>query len=59
MMSNKSHKPTVTRVTPFAEQAKPAPRYGGLVPPLRVLNGLFVLRIQESMYLKYYVSYIR
>ena len=31
---NKSLKPTVTRVTPFAEKAKPAPRYGGLVPPL-------------------------
>jgi len=27
-----------TRVTPFAARAKPAPRYGGLVPPLRVLN---------------------
>jgi hypothetical protein len=26
-------KPTVTPVTPFAAQAKPAPRYGGLVPP--------------------------
>ena len=23
----------LTRVTPFAENAKPAPRYGGLVPP--------------------------
>jgi hypothetical protein len=23
-----------TRVTPFAEKANPAPRYGGLVPPL-------------------------
>jgi hypothetical protein len=31
---NKSLKPTVTRVTPFAEMANPAPRYGGLVPPL-------------------------
>jgi hypothetical protein len=30
---NKSLKPTVTRVTPFAEMANPAPRYGGLVPP--------------------------
>ena len=31
---NKSLKPTVTRDTPFAAEAKPAPRYGGLVPPL-------------------------
>jgi hypothetical protein len=31
---NKSLKPTVTRVTPIAETAKYAPRYGGLVPPL-------------------------
>jgi len=31
---NKSLKPTMTRVTPFAERAKPVPRYGGLVPPL-------------------------
>ena len=30
---NKSLKPTVTHVTPFAKKAKPAPRYGGLVPP--------------------------
>ena len=30
---NKSLKQTVTRVTPFAAKAKPAPRYGGLVPP--------------------------
>jgi hypothetical protein len=29
MKYNKSLKPTVTRVTPFAERAKPAPRYGG------------------------------
>jgi len=27
-------KPTVTRVTPFAAKANPAPRYGSLVPPL-------------------------
>ena len=33
-MYNNSLKPTVTRVTPFAEKAKPAPRYGSLVPPL-------------------------
>jgi hypothetical protein len=32
-LQNKSLKPTVSRVTPFAEQTKPAPRYGGLVPP--------------------------
>jgi hypothetical protein len=31
---NKTLKPTVTRVTPFAKKAKPAPRYGGLIPPL-------------------------
>ena len=31
---NKSLKPTVTRVTPFAAKANPAPPYGGLVPPL-------------------------
>ncbi len=30
---NKSLKPTVTRVTPFADEAIIAPRYGGLVPP--------------------------
>jgi len=23
----------VTHVTPFAKKAKPAPRYGGLIPP--------------------------
>jgi len=34
LLQNKSLKPTVTRVTPFAEKAKPAPLYGGLVPPL-------------------------
>ena len=33
-MYNNSLKPTVTRVTPFAHKAKPAPRYGGLVPPI-------------------------
>jgi len=32
-MHNKPLKPTVTHVTPFAEIAKVAPRYGGLVPP--------------------------
>ena len=31
---NKSLKPTVTHVTLFAVKAKPAPPYGGLVPPL-------------------------
>jgi hypothetical protein len=31
---NNPLKPTVVRVTPFAEKAKPTPRYGGLVPPL-------------------------
>ena len=30
---NNSLKPTVTRVTHFAEIAKFAPHYGGLVPP--------------------------
>jgi len=30
---SKSLKPTVTRVTPFADKAKPTPRYGSLVPP--------------------------
>ena len=35
---NKSLKPTVTRVTPFAKKANPAPRYGGLVPPLNCLK---------------------
>ena len=33
LQSNKSLKPTVMRVTPFAKKAKPAPPYGGLVPP--------------------------
>jgi len=36
-MWNKSLKPTVTRVTPFAGMANPAPRYGGLVPPFYFL----------------------
>gem|GEM_PF-5243758 len=31
--SNKSIKLTITHVTPFAEKAKPVPRYGGLVQP--------------------------
>jgi len=35
---NKSLKPTVTHVTPFAKKANPAPRYGGLVPPLDGTN---------------------
>jgi hypothetical protein len=30
---NKSLKQTVTRVTLFAEVAKPTPHYGSLVPP--------------------------
>jgi hypothetical protein len=34
MPANKSLKPTATRVTLFAEEANPAPHYGGLVPPL-------------------------
>ena len=38
MAYNKSLKPTVTRVTPFAEMAKLAPRYGGLVPPFYPLK---------------------
>jgi len=36
LASNKSLKPTVTHGTPFADKAKSAPRYGGLVPPLCV-----------------------
>ena len=36
---NKSLKPTVTRVMSFAKKAKPAPRYGGLVPPFYPLKG--------------------
>ena len=39
MPPNKSLKPTVTHVTPFAEKAKPAPRYGSLVPPFYFLIG--------------------
>jgi len=31
---NNSLKQTATRVTPFATEANPTPRYGGLVPPL-------------------------
>jgi hypothetical protein len=31
---NNPLKPTETRVTPFAEMANLAPRYGDLVPPL-------------------------
>jgi hypothetical protein len=31
---NNPLKPTVTRVTHFAEKAKTTPRYGGLAPPL-------------------------
>ena len=37
MESNKPLKLTVTRVTLFAAKAKPAPRYGGLVPPFHAL----------------------
>jgi len=36
MKWNKSLKPTATRVTLFAEKAKFAPYFGGLVPPLCV-----------------------
>jgi hypothetical protein len=35
---NKSPKPTAKRVTPFAAKAKPAPRYGGFIPPFDSLN---------------------
>ena len=35
---NKSLKPTVTHVTLFAENAKVAPYYGGLVPPFYTLQ---------------------
>ena len=46
---NKSLKPTVTHVTPFAEKAKLAPRYGGLVPPLCWRNaGLYSTMIHIS-----------
>ena len=38
MTWNNSLKQTVTRVTHFAEIAKPSPRYGRLVPPFHVLN---------------------
>ena len=37
LTGNKSLKPTVTRVKPFAEKVKPAPPYGGLVPPFYAL----------------------
>ncbi len=36
LQPNKSLKPTVTRVTRFAEMANPAPRYSGLVPPFHI-----------------------
>jgi hypothetical protein len=56
MQQNKSLKPTVTRVTPFAEMAKPTPRYGGLVPPLgsygfkhRIINREIVL-MKKNMF---------
>jgi len=35
---NKSLKPTVTRVMPFAELAKSLPRYGSLAPPFYSQN---------------------
>jgi hypothetical protein len=38
---NKSLKPTVTRVTPFAEMANPAPNYSGLIPPFCLLTQIF------------------
>jgi hypothetical protein len=47
LQQNKSLKPTVTRVTPFAEKAKPAPLYGGLVPPLYDLNRSMQLRLYQ------------
>ena len=34
MTWNNPLKPTATRVTHFVKGAKPAPRYGGLVPPI-------------------------
>ena len=34
---NNSLKPTITHVTPFAEETKLAPHYGGLIPPFYVL----------------------
>jgi hypothetical protein len=37
---NKSLKPTLTRVTHLTAKAKPAPRYGGLVPPFYFLLGI-------------------
>jgi hypothetical protein len=50
-----SLKPTVTRGTPFAKQAKPVPHYGGLVPPFCVpkrsrqnMRGLFLVYIIVS-----------
>jgi len=44
---NNSLKPTATRVTLFAEKAKPAPRYGGLVPPLYDLDWSMQLRLYQ------------
>jgi hypothetical protein len=40
ILSNKSLKPTDTRVTPFAEIAKFAPHYDGLVPPFAPPGGV-------------------
>jgi len=48
MRYNKSLKPTATRVTPFAEKSKPAPHYGGLVPPF------YPLKYSLVKSLKYY-----
>jgi hypothetical protein len=41
-------KPTITHVTPFAEKANPAPRYGGLVPLLDDLDKLKKIEIEMN-----------
>ena len=50
---NKSLKPTLKPVTPFAEMAKSAPRYGGLVPPfyssIKLLKTIFQINTISIM----------
>jgi len=53
---NKSLKPTVTLVTPFAEKAKSAPRYGGLIPPI-VPSGFFKFRWNFLLMVKSMISH--
>jgi hypothetical protein len=58
LAANKSLKPTVTRVTPFAEKAKPAPRYGGLVPPFYNRKNFKSLNMRVILLLFFFSSIV-